>query len=118
MVYGDSMRIGDLAEKSGISASTIRFYERNGLVHSKPGESKTNNYRHYPEENVEKLQFFTKAREAGMSVSELKTLMEAIGDGCDEDTGRRVVQERIDDLKERISQIKNVVSFLESQLSR
>ena len=118
MVLGITMRIGDLVEKSGVTASTIRFYERNGLVHSHEGESKTNNYRHYPEDNVERLKFFTQAREAGMSVAELKSLMEAIGDGCDEKAGRKVIEERIADLSERVDQINKVVHFLQSQLAR
>ncbi|WP_086931691.1 MerR family transcriptional regulator [Agarilytica rhodophyticola] len=111
------MRIGDLAERTGVSLSTIRFYERNGLISSIPSESETNNYRQYPEENILLLQFLTKAREAGMSVADLKSLMSAIGNGCDEVHGRKVVEEKIAELKERATQIQKVIEFLEGQLA-
>lgn len=35
------MRIGELAQKSGVSRDTIRFYERNGLIASTVEDSET-----------------------------------------------------------------------------
>ena len=72
------MRIGELAERSGVSRDTVRFYERNGLIRSVSGQSDTNNYRDYPDDNLIRLEFFTKAREAGMSIADMRDIIEAM----------------------------------------
>ncbi|HHS94881.1 MAG TPA: MerR family transcriptional regulator [Rhodobacterales bacterium] len=106
------MRIGELAEKSGLSRDTIRFYERNGLIASRPGESATNNYRDYPKENLRALAFFTMARDAGMSIADLRSIVEAMGEGCAPEAGRAVIQRKIDEMTARAAQIETVVAFL------
>ena len=107
------MRIGELSDRSGLSRDTIRFYERNGLLSSAPGESKTNNYKDYPEDTLFKLAFFSKARDAGMSIADLRDIVDAIDGSCDPDLGKRVVAGKIEELKSRAAQIQAVVSFLE-----
>lgn len=111
------MRIGELAERSGISRDTIRFYEKNGLIHSVAGASDTNNYRDYPEDNVVRLDFFTKARDAGMSIADLKDIIEAMAGSCDRAVAESVLRAKVDDLKERAEQIRRVVEFLEQGLN-
>lgn len=110
------MRIGELAERSGVSRDTIRFYERNGLIHSDIGDSETNNYRDYPEDNLLKLDFFTKARSAGISIADLRDIMEAIAGSCDQDVAKAVIRTKVDELRERANQIQKVVEFLEQAI--
>lgn len=111
------MRIGELAEKSGVSRDTIRFYERNGLITSTKGDSATNNYRAYPEDSLIRLNFISGAREAGMSVADLRTIFDAIADSCDQQAARDVVTQKIAELKARAKQIEDVVTFLENALT-
>lgn len=111
------MRIGELAQKSGVSRDTIRFYERNGLITSTVGDSETNSYRKYEEDCLVWLRFFAGAREAGMSVADLRSIVEATAKSCDRDVARAVVQRKIDELKERADQIGKVIRFLENTLS-
>lgn len=110
------MRIGDLAERTGVPRATIRFYERNGLILSTEGASETNNYRHYPDENVAKLEFYTRARDAGMSVADLKSIMDALAGSCDTRIATQVIKDKILELKSRADQIYSVVQFLERSL--
>ena len=112
------MRIGELADKSGVSRDTIRFYERNGLIASDKSESATNNYRNYSEEALTQLRFLTGAREAGMSVADLRGIIEALAGSCDRGHARKVFEQKIQELNERSKQINQVVSFLEQALSR
>ncbi len=77
------MRIGALSKKSGLSRDTIRLYERNGLIRSAPSTSETNTYRRYPDDSVERLQMITEARDAGLSVADLATLLEAVEHGAE-----------------------------------
>lgn len=112
------MRIGELSEKSGVSRDTIRFYERNGLITSQQSESATNNYREYREDSLTWLAFLSGAREAGMSIADLRGIVEAIAGSCDRDVAREVIAQKIAELKDRSRQIEQVVGFLEKALSR
>ncbi|MCV0429629.1 MAG: MerR family transcriptional regulator, partial [Roseibium sp.] len=105
------MKIGELSEKSGLTRDTIRFYERNGLLKSRPGESETNNYRDYPEENLLRLDFVSNAREAGMSIADLKDIVDTMEGSCDMDIARKVIGVKIEELKDRKKQIQNVIKF-------
>ncbi|MEP5153607.1 MerR family transcriptional regulator [Planktotalea sp.] len=112
------MRIGELAEKSGVSRDTIRFYERNGLITSCTGSSATNNYRDYADDTLIWLGFFSGAREAGMSVADLRSIVDAVAGSCDADLARKVVREKISELKLRAQKISQAVEFLEKALEK
>ena len=63
------MLISELSKKTGISAHTIRFYEKSGLIEGKQDESvKSNNYFHYDEVVIEKLEFINDAKSVGFKI--------------------------------------------------
>lgn len=65
------MRIGELAARAGVEASTIRYYESIGLL---PAPARTpSGYRDYGEADVDRVAFVRRARALGLS-------LEAIGD--------------------------------------
>ena len=66
------MKIADVAEASGLSAKTIRYYEDIGLV--RPTRSE-NGYRAFVETDVHKLRFLARARSLGFSIKECRTLL-------------------------------------------
>lgn len=111
------MRIGELATRSGLTRDTIRFYERNGLISSSPGGGETNNYRDYPEDVLIWLTFLTGAREAGLSVADLRDIAVAASDSCDRELGRRVIREKLDDLAARAGQIERAADYLRRTLA-
>ena len=57
-----------------LSTQTIRYYERLGLLD--PPERTESQYRIYSEEAVERLQFIQKAKLYGLSLDEIKQLIE------------------------------------------
>ncbi|MBB6343336.1 DNA-binding transcriptional MerR regulator [Pseudomonas fluvialis] len=67
------MKIGELAERTGLNPSRIRFYESIGLL--KMVERQANGYRRYPPEAVLVLNLITTAQKAGFSLDELRTLL-------------------------------------------
>ncbi len=67
------MKIGELAQRTGLAASRIRFYERIGLL--KAVERQANGYRSYPADAVLTLQLITAGQRAGFSLDELRTLL-------------------------------------------
>lgn len=68
-----AMKIGELAKRTGLAASRIRFYESIGLL--RLAERQANGYRSYPEQAVLVLNLITTAQQAGFSLDELRTLL-------------------------------------------
>ena len=72
------MLINELAKRTGITAHTIRFYEKSGLIKGRRDESvKSNNYFHYDEAVVEKLELICDAKAIGYTINEIGQLIDA-----------------------------------------
>lgn len=93
------MKIGELSKRTGLSPHAIRFYEREGLIASRPSQETSNNYRDYPEQLVESLSFIVSARNAGLSVSELREMNTTLCGECDPEAGLSVVENKIEQLE-------------------
>jgi DNA-binding transcriptional MerR regulator len=109
------LHISELAERSGVPSSTLRYYERIGLV--APLGRADNGYRVYDEASVERLEFIARAKRLGMTLDDVATLVEAwfAGD-CQplQDRLREFVTGRIDELRTKIAED----SAFERQLER
>jgi DNA-binding transcriptional MerR regulator len=66
------MKIGELAERTGLAASRIRFYEDIGLLKV---EREPNGYRTYAPQAVLVLDLITAAQQAGFSLDEIRMLL-------------------------------------------
>ncbi|UUZ92086.1 MerR family transcriptional regulator [Paenibacillus sp. P25] len=71
------MKIHTLAERTGLSASAIRFYEKQGLLDSRHVRRGANNYRDYSEAAVRHLEMIKKVQSVGFTLSELKEVVQA-----------------------------------------
>ncbi|RYF67795.1 MAG: Cd(II)/Pb(II)-responsive transcriptional regulator, partial [Comamonadaceae bacterium] len=65
--------IGEAAERSGISAVNIRYYEKQGLVGAQGRAG--NSYRLYDDDDVHRLRFVRLCRAMDMSLDEVRTLL-------------------------------------------
>ena len=68
-----SVNIGEAANRSGVPAKTIRYYEQIGLIGA--AERGANQYRSYTDADVEMLRFIGRARRLGFAVQDLKQLV-------------------------------------------
>ncbi|WP_338078351.1 MerR family transcriptional regulator [Aneurinibacillus aneurinilyticus] len=75
----EEMRIKDIAGKLNISARAIRFYEQKGLI--SPRKQEENRYRLFTEEDAWRLQAIIALREVGMSVKEIKKILDEMNEG-------------------------------------
>lgn len=73
------MRIGELAQAGEIPTRTVRFYERRGLL-PEPGRA-ANGYRVYDDATVGRLRFIRAAQAAGLTLSEIRVIVEIRDDG-------------------------------------
>lgn len=67
------LRIGELAERTGTSAPTIRYYEEIGLLRAAPRQA--GNQRVYSRDDVERLTFVRRCREFDFSIEQVRTLV-------------------------------------------
>lgn len=66
------MNIGEVADRAGLPAKTIRYYEEIGLIRPLRGE---NGYRAFRETDLHKLAFIGRARGLGFSIEECRKLL-------------------------------------------
>lgn len=69
-----------VAERVGLPARTVRYYDRIGLV--SPGQRSAAGYRLYTDEDEGKLHFVNQAKALGLSLEEIRQLIEAAESGC------------------------------------
>lgn len=67
------MKIGELARRSGLAPSRIRFYEASGLIQGVA--RKTNGYREYGPEALWTLEIITSAQSAGFALDDIRSLL-------------------------------------------
>ena len=106
------MFIQELAQLSGVSAKTIRYYESIGLLpHPQRAE---NNYRQYTFEAVERLRFIVATRGLGFNLTDIGEFLAARDEGalpC-----KRVLDsfdQRIRDVDRRIADLLRLRDLLE-----
>ncbi|MFH7809849.1 Cd(II)/Pb(II)-responsive transcriptional regulator [Acinetobacter sp. BSP-153] len=66
--------IKDLVQKTGLSADTIRFYEKKNLL--EPSFRGDNNYRYYQDEALKRLIFIKRCRALDISLKEIEYLIQ------------------------------------------
>lgn len=73
------MKIGELGERCGVTAKTIRYYESIGLL-DEPDRTESG-YRDYGDAAVERLRFIRDAQATGLTLSEIASVLELKGAG-------------------------------------
>lgn len=73
---GAFLQIGEVAERTGVTQRTLRFYEEKGLL--KPPSRMDGGFRLYSEEDVQRVEQIRRLQKLlGMSLAEIKDLVEA-----------------------------------------
>lgn len=96
------MLTGDVAESAGVEISTVRFYERRGLL--RPSDRTSGNYRWYDDEAPRTIRFIHRAQRLGSTLTEISPVLELRSAPADVLEGLLVaklveVDERIADLQ-------------------
>mgnify|MGYP001431441333 CR=1 FL=1 len=108
-----AMRIGQLADATGVDTETIRYYERIGIL--PPPARSANGYRAYGPAQLERLAFVRHCRSLDMPLEEIRRLLafvdrpEADPAGID-----RLIDEQLERVRMRLASLQ----ALERQLAR
>ena len=66
----ETLRIGDLAARAGVSVDALRYYERRGLL--RPTGRRASGYREYPPEAAALVRFIKRAQALGFTLAEIE----------------------------------------------
>lgn len=106
------MKIGQVAEQTGVSVDTIRFYERRGVL-PKP-ERRASGYRVYTEATFERIRLVKTLQALGFTLDEvvdaLRTIEEGGVDNCSSQRWRlEAVLDRLDRKIEEVQRVREGV---------
>lgn len=73
----EDLTIGALSERTGVASSALRFYEREGLIHSTRSEG---NQRRYHRDAIRRVSFIRVAKEVGLSLEDVHTALASLPD--------------------------------------
>jgi DNA-binding transcriptional MerR regulator len=99
------MKIGELAQRSGIPASTIRYYEREGLLPK--AERGANGYRVYQDGALERLEMIQLGQNLGFPLEAIRSVMALQGDA--------LKNALLENLEARLGEIDRLSAALDAQ---
>jgi MerR family copper efflux transcriptional regulator len=111
------MRIGEVANRSGVSVKTIRYYEEIGVL-VKP-ERSASNYRTYDPDVIERLRFIRASQAFGLSLGEIREIVAYRDRGevpCAHVLG--LLRRRSQEIDERILELQQARSVLDGLVTR
>ncbi len=104
--------IGEVARRSGLATSAIRYYQELGLV-SPVGHA--SGRRRFDEAAAGRLRAITAARQAGFSLDQIRRLLDSQAEGSAE--WRELVADKITEVRARIERLQAVEATLRDSLT-
>lgn len=107
-IQKDRLTIQEAAQATGLSAHTLRYYERLGLIH--PISREQNTHRHYTADDVGWIEFILKLRATGMSIKDMQRYAEL------QRQGDSTLPERVEMLKSLRDKVEGHINELNEHL--
>ena len=127
----DLLQIGEVADRVGLSLRTVRYYEELGLL--SPTGRTQGGFRLYSDEDVERLRVLKGMKPLGLSLEEVRELMELFDrtadieelgpddlDGVVEGLDRyaRLGDERVEKLEQHLAEARRLRAHIRAELRR
>lgn len=116
---GDLVHIGAVAERTGLSHRTIRYYEEMGLV--EPAARTEGGFRLYDEAGVERLLLIMPMKPLGFSIDQIRDLLialDTLADPASTEEDRAAARSLVDrtraSAQERVVELKAVTAKAEA----
>ena len=110
------LKIGELAQQSGVAVGALRYYESLNLLKAERGD---NGYRYYSPNTVHTIHFIKKAQSLGFSLDDIKEVLNLHQQGnlpCNFVRSR--LQEKINQLEHQIQSMMQFKTTLEEYRDR
>lgn len=102
--------IGELARAAEVPTSTVRYYEREGIL--RPAGRSASNYRLYSAQDVERLRFIRAAQATGFTLKDVTELLRPAP--CGKVQG--LIEHRLESVAERMRHLRHVQRVLRRSL--
>ena len=101
------LNVSQVAKKAGVSADSVRFYEKEGLLPAAPRSPA--GYREYDEATAQRIRFIKGAQEMGLKLSEIGELLEIQDRGaCPCGHTRTLVERRISEIDAEMARLSGL----------
>ncbi len=107
----ETLKIGELAKAAGVPSSTVRYYERQGLLH--PSSRSASNYRLYSGSDLERLRFIRAAQATGFTLEDVIQLLRPAACG----NVQALIEERLGRVGERMKELRHLQRVLRASLA-
>jgi DNA-binding transcriptional MerR regulator len=108
------LRIGQLAERAGVSVRALRYYEEQGLLKA---DRTPAGHRAYPESAVEKVRFLQQMYAAGLTSRNIAGLLPCWDTGHTDAEQRRMLQQQRDFIQGKIHEMTIALGRLDDILA-
>lgn len=114
----DLMTIGQAAKAAGVATTTLRYYEREGLL--TPASRSGSGYRLYDADVTERMQFIRSAQAIGFTLDDVRLLLDLQTNErkSRQKKVRRLLEDRLNEVDERLKDLKRVRAALGDALDR
>jgi MerR family transcriptional regulator, mercuric resistance operon regulatory protein len=110
----EQMTIGQLAAAASVNVETVRYYQRRGLLPAPEREPGT--IARYPDSVLARLGFIKRAQGLGFTLEEVQALL-GLQDGQGCAAARRIGEQKLADVRERIAKLKALERSLQDLVS-
>ena len=107
-IQKEKLTIQDVAEATGLSAHTLRYYERIGLIH--PINREENTRRCYTVDDVGWIDFLMKMRATGMSIKDMQRYAKL------QRQGEKTLPQRVEMLKSLRERVEGHIAEMNEHL--
>jgi DNA-binding transcriptional MerR regulator len=107
--------IAEVAERTGLTTHTLRYYERTGLLGGVPRAQ--SGHRRYGEPELRLLRFITKLRQTGMPIRRIREYVRLIGRGDASAPQRRaILEEHRRDVAARLEDLRGALDAIDAKI--
>ena len=119
-----ALTIADAAKVSGLSAHTLRYYERAGLLEEIDRDP--SGHRRYREEDLDRIRFLMKLRSTGMPIREMRRYAQLMNEGPEThaqrlqllETHREAVRALLDETAKNLELIEWKINYYREKLEQ
>ncbi len=110
------LTINQLAKAAGVPTTTIRYYERIGLL--LPAGRSSSNYRLYDDASLERLKFIRAAQSIGFTLDDVRQLVGEHGEvPCCGDV-QHLIEDRLAEIAAKMKELRHVQRVLKASLAK
>jgi DNA-binding transcriptional MerR regulator len=112
----EGMTIAQVAQRTGLSAHTLRYYERAGLMLEPPPRG-DNGHRRYTERDTDWIALLTRLRASGMPIAAMRRYAELVRRGQDTYVARKeLLEAHRADMIAKIEQLQSDLQIVDYKI--